>query len=554
MATRDVEMHTRIGDLASGNRDHAAYGNERRVPLVLRHVSKLFGGQHALHDVDLEVGAGEVHALLGANGSGKSTLIKILAGYHDPESGAEILVSGKPVDPAIAGASHAAGLRFIHQDLGLIDNLDVRENMLLVGDTRAGRDWWLSDRREMATARQLLESYGLDVDPRAPVASLSAAEKSMLAIVRAVGDGVAEDGVLVLDEPTASLPPHEVTRLMTLIEGLKRRGAAVLFVTHRLQEVFRIADTVTVLRDGRRITTEPSGGLTEDRLVELMLGIAPSATVGQSRARGTAVVLEVDGIQGGVVRDAGFTVHEGEILGLTGLVGSGYEAVLGLAFGAGGATGGSVTLDGTRLALNAPSTSIRAGVAFAPADRMRFGAFSDFTLRENLTMPALRATRLTRTMLRRAERADAQEWLRKLTVVPPDTEMRFADLSGGNQQKVVLARWLRCQPRALLIDEPTTGVDAGAKRFIYAELRKAARSGAVVMSSSDVEELCEVCDRVLVFGGGRVRLELSSTVGADALMAATLSASDLVPPQQRGRDDVQYDGCEDRPSNGGGKA
>ena len=493
--------------------------------LVMQHVSKLFAGERALHDVDLRLYPGEIHALLGANGSGKSTLIKILSGYHEPEPGAEISISGEALRLGSSGSAHAAGLRFIHQDLGLIDDLDVRENLLLVPSAGGQRSWWLANGRETTAARALLSSYGLDVDPRAQVASLSVAEKSMLAIIRAVSAGVAENSILVLDEPTASLPPQEVARLMTLMEGLKRRGVAILFVTHRLQEVFQVADAVTVLRDGRRITTERAADLTHESLLELMLGATPAPVQSETRSRREAVVFEVDGIGGGTVRDASFAVHQGEILGLTGVIGSGYEAVLGVVFGAGDATRGSVRLGDTELTLNSPQASIRAGLAFAPAERMRLGAFGDFTLRENITMPDLKSTRLSRQILRRAEQADSGDWLRKLSVVPCDTEMQFRDLSGGNQQKVVLARWLRCRPKVLLIDEPTIGVDAGAKLSIYPELRNAANSGAVVISSSDVEELCEVCDRILVFGGGTVRSELAPNVGADGVMAATLSAA-----------------------------
>ena len=493
--------------------------------LAVRHVSKLFAGQRALSDVNLELYPGEIHALIGANGSGKSTLIKILAGYHEPEAGAEITVSGRPLANGSAAAAEAAGLRFIHQDLGLLDDLDARENLLLTTASAGGRRrWWLSDRRETVIARELLASHGLDIDPRAAVASLSAAEKSMLAIIRAIGDGVAENGILVLDEPTASLPPREVARLMTLIDGLKRRGVAILFVTHRLQEVFQAADMVTVLRDGQRITTERASGMTHDRLLELMLGTAPVALSNPARAHRGKIVYQVDGLAGGPVRFASFAANHGEVLGLTGLIGSGYEAALGLAFGAGGATHGQIHLDGVDLSLNSPKASIRAGVTYAPAERLRLGAFRDFTLRENVTMPSLKRTPVGCRIQGRAERADSHEWLRKLSVIPCETEMRFGDLSGGNQQKVVLARWLRCQPRVLLIDEPTIGVDAGAKLSIYQQLRDAATSGAVVLASSDVEELCEICDRILVFGNGRIVRELGPQDGADGILAATLSA------------------------------
>ena len=492
--------------------------------LALRGVSKLFAGQRALDAVDFTVRAGETHALVGANGSGKSTLIKILAGFHEPEPGAEIVVNGAPLASGSPAASHAAGLRFIHQDLGLIGSLSIAENLELGGEY-PGR-WWLSDRAERDAAARVLRAYGIDADAAAPLESLPPTQQTLLAIARAVESGLGDGGVLFLDEPTAALPPEEVQHLHALLARLKSRGVTIVYVTHRLTEVFEIAERVTVLRDGRRVATEPVGELDHDRLVELILGARlEPVDPGAGRVRDGSV-LAVSGLAGGAVRSASFAVGAGEVVGLTGLMGSGYEEVLGLVFGAREREAGSVVLEGAVLDGAVPGASIAAGLAFAPAERRRYGAMLDWTLRENLTLPRIPSRGPLRWLSDRDEAREARGWLERLAVRPADPEQRFMALSGGNQQRLVLARWLRCGARALLLDEPTLGVDAGAKRAIYAELRAAADAGAaVVVSSSDTEELWELCDRVLVMGAGRIEAELAGAGTPDEIFAATLRAA-----------------------------
>jgi ribose transport system ATP-binding protein len=492
--------------------------------LALRGVSKLFAGQRALDAVDLTVRAGETHALVGANGSGKSTLIKILAGFHEPEPGAAIAVNGEPLAPGSSAASHAAGLRFIHQDLGLIGSLSIAENLELGGEYPGG--WWLSDRAEREAAERVLGAYAIEADPGALLESLRPTQQTLLAIARAVESGLGDAGVLVLDEPTASLPPEEVQHLHSLLARLKSRGVTIVYVTHRLGEVFEIAERVTVLRDGRRVATEPVGELDHERLVELILGARlEPVEPGAGRVRDRSA-LTVSGLAGGAVRSASFDVGAGEIVGLTGLMGSGYEEVLGLVFGARRREAGSVVLDGTALDGYSPGASIAAGLAFAPAERRRYGAMVDWPLRENLTLPRIPSAGPLRWLSDRDEAREARGWLERLAVEPADPEQRFMALSGGNQQRLVLARWLRCGARALLLDEPTLGVDAGAKRAIYGELRAAAEAGAaVVVSSSDTEELWELCDRVLVMGAGTIESELTGASTPDEIFAATLRAA-----------------------------
>lgn len=490
--------------------------------LAARHVSMFFAGQRALDNVDLTLHRGEVHALLGANGSGKSTLIKILAGYHVPEGGAEVAIGGRALAFGSARASHQAGLRFIHQDLGLVDSLDAAENLRL--GRSYGQTWWLSGRVQRSQARELLQKYGLDIDPATPVSALSAAQKSLLAIIRAVEDGLAGESVLVLDEPTAALPQEEVHHLMSLLAALREQGVTILYVTHRLSEVFEIADRVTVLRDGRRVATVPIGSVTADGLIELILGKRLEEREESPAATRTEPALTADHVYGENVADFSFTAYSGEILGITGLVGSGYESILGLVYGSLTRAGGDVRIAGKRIAGGSPRTAIRSGMSYAPADRHKSGSFITWSIRENLTVPSLKYAPVTLRLSRRAEASEARDWIDRLDVRPRGPETRFSDLSGGNQQKVVIARMLRCLPKALLLDEPTIGVDAGAKSAIYAELRNSAIQGAaVVVSSSDAEELAELCHRVLIVAGGRPIRELTGKQSPDDIARASLN-------------------------------
>ena len=441
--------------------------------LDIRDVSKDFAGQRALDRVSLSVRKGEIHALLGANGSGKSTLIKVLAGVHRPEAGSVVRVRGTELELGSARASHAAGLRFIHQDLGLVDELDIAENLALGTATR--NKFWLSSHEEWRQASDALRKHGVTLDPRRLVAGLRPSEKSMVAIIRAVEDDLDGGGILVLDEPTAALPSEEVQHLMDMVRRLRDQGVSILYVTHRLPEVFAIADMVTVLRDGALVATKPIDEVRGDRLVEMILG-RPLEAYNPSELTGLGdPVLDVDGLTGEGISDVCFTVHAGEIVGLTGLIGSGHEYVLGLSFGAAPSSAGTVHVRRRRLRKMSPKTALAAGIAYAPAERRTRGAMPEWTVRENVTLPALKARAVTHLLSRRAESSDALHWLRRLQVTPRDPEARFASLSGGNQQKVVIGRWLRCAPQVFLLDEPTIGVDAGAKVAIYQELRSAGR-------------------------------------------------------------------------------
>jgi len=491
--------------------------------LTLKGVSKRFRGQRALESVQLHVRAGEVHALLGVNGSGKSTLIKILAGYHAPEHGASAQLHGRGFTLGSAAAAAEGGLRFVHQDLGLIASLTVAENLTLgVGH---GSLIWTSKRQDRRVAGKLLKELSLDIDPGLHVRQLSTAHQTMVAIVRALRGTVDKRTILVLDEPTAALPAHEVQQVFDIVRRIRRAGGSVIYVTHRLAEVQALCDRVTVLRDGQHIATREVAALTHDELVELVIGRALE-NLGQTQHQSSATtpVLGVETLSGDTVRDFSLTVGAGETVGITGLVGSGYEEVSGLIFGSRRRTGGEVRLAGAMIRGNSPREAIRAGIAFTPADRKGGGGMMGWTLRENLTLPRLVAAGPLRWMSPRNERLEARGWLERLEVRPLDPEASFSSLSGGNQQKVVLARWLRCNARVFIFDQPTVGVDLGARRGIYRSMAEVARSGAaVLMSSSEAEELCEVCDRVVVMRRGGVGAVLEgSELTAERVVAEGL--------------------------------
>lgn len=490
--------------------------------LEIMGLSKTFPGQKALIDVDFAVDAGTVHALVGQNGSGKSTLIKCLAGYHSPDPGAVATVwEGGPVDSRSrrfplgdAKAAEEAGIRFVHQDLGLVETLGAAENLALGAGYRTSYgtiNWRLQNR----IATQALKDLGYDFDVRRPVGELTPAERTGLAIARALHDWEEEVNLIVLDEPTAALPGSDVERLFEVIATVRERGVAVVYVSHHLDEVFEIADVVTVLRDGRKVATRPTADLDHDALVQLIVGSAvdagTAAALGQ-RMEDRPLVLSTKDLGGLTLESLDLEVHEGEVVGVAGITGSGREVVARLMFGA-IAREGTVTVAGTDVPDLRPDVAMRAGMGFVPADRKQTAIIPEMTVRENITVTRL-SDYFTRLVLaRRPERADVREWMDRLDVRPRAPEREIKNLSGGNQQKAVLAKWLRLDPKVLVLDEPTQGVDVGAKADIHRLIDRAAADGAgVVVCSTDTEELVRCCSRVVVLLRGR---ELTQLVGED---------------------------------------
>ena len=478
---------------------------DKNVLLDVRSLSKTFPGGRALDDASVNLRSGEIVAVIGQNGSGKSTLVKVLAGVHRPDPGADIRYRGEPLDPHRA----AGQLHFIHQDLGLIPLLSTVEN-LSIGMSATRSPWAPNRRHERRRAQELIARFDADFDVRVPIAELSAAERTIVAIARALDGWTRDDNVLVLDEPTATLHGEEAETLLHAVRQIAARGAGVLFISHRLDEVRNLADRVVVLRNGRVVGALAAGGFEDEDLVRLMTGSAVAELRGGDHGGKDDVVLRASSVSGGVVRGVSVSVRAGEVVGVTGLMGSGREHLGGLIFGASPRVAGTVTINGVPLPGGDPRAAIAQRVGYVPADRHARGAVMSLSARENLTLSHLRPLRrrMGRLDVRR-ERAEVRRQMAAVGVSPLEPERELGLFSGGNQQKIILARWLHARPAALVLDEPTQGVDVGAKSTIYELLRDAAAQGtAVLLSSSETKDLTAVCDRVLVMRDGLVVAEL----------------------------------------------
>jgi ribose transport system ATP-binding protein len=510
----------------------ASAGNDTGSALRVRGLTKTFPGQRALDAVDFDVAVGEVHALVGQNGSGKSTLIKSLAGYHQPDEGT-VEVAGVPLELGSPHASALAGLRFVHQDLALVPALDAVDNLALGRGYQRNALGSIRWRRERAVAREVLKDLGYDFDLRTPVAKLRAAERTAVAVARALQDYGAPPRVLVLDEPTASLPAAEVEQLYEVIRAVTRRGVAVVYISHHFNEVFEITERVTVLRDGRIVGTRTTAEIDEDQLVDLTIGreLRKLDTRPAVAKPEQEVVLRVSGLSGTVLAGIDFEVHAGEVVGVAGVTGSGREELAPLVFGA-LPRNGDVEVAGATIPSGRPDLSLRRSMALVPAERLANAALVDRTLTENTTLGHLEPYRTTAGLNRRAERADVLGWLDRVEVVPPSPDRMLGTLSGGNQQKVMLARALRRMPRVLLLDEPTQGVDVGAKAAIHAIVDRTAEAGAAVLIvATESEDLIRLCDRIVVLHEGRIRAVVSGAeITADELTQLTLTSSTVASP------------------------
>jgi ribose transport system ATP-binding protein len=488
-------------------------GYPGQAPAIeIRRLSKRFGSSLVLNDVALEVMPGEVHGLLGQNGSGKSTLIKILAGFHEPEPGAELLMHGEGVDlPIPPAAARGLGLVFVHQHLGLVPSLTVLEN-LLIGDIATTTRWRIDWRREAARARQTFGRFNLDIDPTARIGDLPQVTRALIAIVRAFEEIRTQsrrgNGVLVLDEPTPFLPKVGVDQLFALVRNIVKEGAAVIFVSHDIDEIREITDRATVLRDGVVAGTVVSREASADQFVELIIGRRVSRYKTQTRDLAhVPVTVSARNVSGEIVRDVAVDVRRGEILGLTGLIGSGFDELPYLLYGASRATGGQLDAGGRRFDLRqmSPPTAMRANLALLPSDRLGAAGAGNLSITENLLLPVFAEFRRWFGLDWAAMDGRAAELGRNYDVRPNRPEVMLASLSGGNAQKVLMAKWLQTSPLLLMLDEPTQGVDVGARQQLFSAIDHAAASGtAVIVASTDYEQLAQICDRVLVFARGRV--------------------------------------------------
>lgn len=498
--------------------------------LKVRGARKVFAGTVALDDVSMDVTEGTFHALLGGNGSGKSTLIKVLAGVEAADAG-ELAVGGEEIaaDRVSPAWARSAGVRFVHQDLGLFGSLSVVENISLSAGfvARGGLVDWRRSRRHAA---ELTAALGLEVAPETRVGDLGPVQQTQVAIARALDPSKGPIRLLVLDEPTARLPVEEVETLLDVLRRLTGAGTTVLYVTHRLGEVLDAADAITVLRDGRNVVTRPVGDLDEGDLAELIVGspldrVFPEATGPATGERGPVLVAR--DLAGAAVRGVDLEVHSGEVVGIGGTVGAGRSSLLRLLFGEAAIERGTIHLAERPFAPRTPAEAMEEGVAYVPEDRARDAAFGPLGLTENLSAASMgRYTRLG--MIRhRAERLDARRDIAALGVRSSSADAPLRSLSGGNQQKVVLARWLRRQNKLLLLDEPTQGVDVGARAEIYELVRSTAAQGtAVLVASSDFEELVGLCDRIMVMAAGRIVAEAAAVqASADWIAHQTHAAT-----------------------------
>jgi ribose transport system ATP-binding protein len=477
--------------------------SERRAPrLDLRAVSKTFGGTRVLHDVSLDIAPGEVHALVGQNGSGKSTLIKILAGFHAADPGASALVDGEP--RALGDDILNAGVRFVHQDLGLVPALSVVDNLALgrgYATSLGGRINW---RRQRKAAQTAIRAVGYEVDVRKSVDDLQPVEKTAVAIARALQSAGGEMSVLVLDEPTATMPKAEVQRLFEIIGNVRQQGVGILYVSHHLEEVFELADRVTVLVDGHKVATKRCSELDQRSLVDLMTGgVVDEARKGSTVEHGEPL-LELEGVGGAELIGLDLTVHAGEVVGVAGITGSGREELCSLIFGA-KSRKGRVSVRGREVPDSRTHAASKLGVALVPANRLRDGIVIGLNVRENVNLTTARRLVRRGRIPAGDDLRQAARICRKMSVKAPSLEAPITALSGGNQQKVVLGKWLQTDPSVLLLDEPTQGVDVAAKAEIHHLIDEAATRGvAVLVCSSDEAELERLCDRVVVLRHGRV--------------------------------------------------
>ncbi len=489
--------------------------------LQVNNVIKNFGAVRALRGVSLSLCAGEVHALLGENGAGKSTLIKLITGAHQPDGG-DIAIGGHVEHRLTPASAHALGVAAIYQQPALFPDLSVAENIALgLERPRPARRVRWGERR--SRARDLLQRIGAHIDPDAEVRRLSMPEQQLVEIARALGAGAR---IMIMDEPTASLTQQEVQLLFGVIRELRSHAVGVIYISHRLDEIFAIADRVTVLRDGESVGSHPVSAVGETDLIKLMVGREISTIFRPSERPPGAAVLSLSGVgcRASGVHDVTLHVRSGEVLGVAGLVGAGRTELARILFGITPADAGEIVLDGVPLVIRSPRDALAAGIGYLPEDRRRHGVILELPVAANITL-AILPRLFPRSWLRfSTERQVASEYCRDLAVKTTTVDAPTHSLSGGNQQKVALARWLATKPRVLILDEPTQGVDIGAKAEIHRIIRHLAASGlAVLMISSDLPEVLGMSDRIAVMRGGTV-VAMSDAADATAhlVMAAAL--------------------------------
>ncbi|MHC5613626.1 MAG: sugar ABC transporter ATP-binding protein [Nostoc sp.] len=481
--------------------------------LEMQGITKRFHGVSALQNVNLTIYPGEVHALMGENGAGKSTLMKILAGAYIADEG-EILINGQPLKITDPATARKAGINLIYQELNVAPNLTVTENMFMGSELRRGQ---FLDRKGMQLeAEKVLESLGANFTAQTVVGRLAIAEQQQVEIARALKD---KSRVLVMDEPTAALSDRESEHLFEVIRKLRRDGIAIIYISHRMEEIYALADRISVLRDGQYIGSLTRSEISPQRLVQMMVGRSMQDFYEHQRQTNPGpVVLEVRNMSDArqKIEPASFKVHAGEIVGLAGLVGAGRTELSRLIFGADRKASGEVFLNGKKLEINTPSDAIAAGIGYVPEDRKDQGLFLEMSARKNIAINTLKQDAKAGIVNWSSVNRLSTEAVENFNIRLANLEIRAVDLSGGNQQKLLLARWLAIKPKVLMLDEPTRGVDIGAKSEIYRIMSELAAQGvAILMVSSELAEIVGMSDRVLVMREGQLVGELDGSFGRE---------------------------------------
>jgi len=485
-----------------------AQGPTPTAPLLeMRAISKRYPGVVALEDVSFEVLPGEVHALCGENGAGKSTLMKTLAGAELRDTG-EILIQGKPVDIHTPQGAMALGINIIYQEFNLVPHLSAAENIYLGREPGAAIPGFINFKKLYADAQAVMDSLGVTVDVRTEVSRLSVAQQQMVEIAKATSRNSL---IIAMDEPSATLTDHELRNLFDLIRTLKSQGVGIVYISHRMEEIFDICDRVTVLRDGHYIGTKQVAETNRDEIIRMMVGRELKESIPKRPAEKGDVLLEVRGLtRKGVFEDIGFTVRRGEIVGIGGLVGAGRTEVARAIFGADPIDAGEIRLNGKTVRPRSPREAIELGIGLVPEDRKTLGLVLNMAVRENTTLANLDLLTMLGFVSQKKEREVAEKYRQDLRIRTPTIEQEVRNLSGGNQQKVVLAKWLFTNSQLLIFDEPTRGIDVGAKIEIYELMNElAAKGAAMIMITSELPELLGMSDRILVMHEGRIRGELS---------------------------------------------
>jgi len=474
--------------------------SEHRVEMT--DITKSFGGVHALKDVSFNVRPGEIHAMVGENGAGKSTLMKILSGAYQKDLG-ERKIDGEEGNITNPHMGRKSGIAIIYQEFALAPDLTVAENIYL--DHLGSKKGFINWSKLYRNADELIKSIGFDINPRSKIGDLTVAYQQVVEITKALSE---QAKILILDEPTAVLAPRETERLFEVLRKLKQQNVSVIYISHRLDEIFRIADIITVIKDGVVTGTVNPADVNTDDIIRMMIGRKLTAMFPKRDCRIGEEIFGVENLsRGKEVRNVSFSVRAGEVLGVAGLVGAGRTETMRAIFGADPKDTGRITLDGRPLQINSPTDAVKAGIGFLPEDRKEQGTIGSMSVRKNVTMPSLWERFSRFGFIKQAEEKKiALDLIEKLAIKTNSTETDVTDLSGGNQQKVVLAKWLGTDCRVIILDEPTRGVDVGAKVEIYNLINELAAAGlAIIVISSEMMEVIGICDRVLVMRQGQIQ-------------------------------------------------